>query len=479
MKQHILTLFRITALVVVIAGSHGAAYAQCTVPPGNAGEQFYNTTHNVMQYCNGSDWVNMGAIGGGGGGSGAGAPMIDQFAAAGAVITPVTIAATGNKWPDYLVCVNTAAEPIMIHLQNYSATVRYRDGASSFIYSFNPDGTFNNRDHVAANCGAAAGDINSICNDNRCGFFGGGVSGGSGGSDTLAGLSCSTSQIAKWNGAAWICAADEAGGGGSDTLAGLSCSTNEIAKWNGAAWVCAADDSGGGGAGCTGGRVHLQVWTSGAWACDNSISFHQCRDGTVFNLGSISAGSCAQACFGAGSSVLLADGGTKAIEDLQVGDAVVGRGGVTNTVIALKPTTLGDRKLYTINGTLKVTADHPAMTERGWGVLSRELYAQRYHNRTMAVTIEGGQEVAWETSFLPPEDMVEFGMGDKIAFGDQGFIEITDLTSETLSETTPLYTVALDGNGTLQLEGGFVFLGLSGKPASQSDSVALRRETDQ
>jgi hypothetical protein len=29
-----------------------------------------------------------------------------------------------------------------------------------------------------------------------------------------------------------------------DTLAGLSCSTDEIAKWNGSAWVCAADDSG-------------------------------------------------------------------------------------------------------------------------------------------------------------------------------------------------------------------------------------------
>ena len=38
------------------------------------------------------------------------------------------------------------------------------------------------------------------------------------------------------------------GGSGSDTLAGLSCATNEIPKWDGSAWACAAD---GGGTGVT------------------------------------------------------------------------------------------------------------------------------------------------------------------------------------------------------------------------------------
>ncbi len=34
--------------------------------------------------------------------------------------------------------------------------------------------------------------------------------------------------------------------GGFDTLASLSCANNEIAKWNGTAWACAADDAGSG-----------------------------------------------------------------------------------------------------------------------------------------------------------------------------------------------------------------------------------------
>lgn len=230
---------------------------------------------------------------------------------------------------------------------------------------------------------------------------------------------------------------------------------------------------------CAGGQKHMQVWTTGAYACDNALGFQQCQNGSIVSLGSVPGGSCAQACFGAGSQVLLPGGGTKAIEALEIGDQVVGRGGITNTVVALKPTTLGDRKLYTINGTLKVTADHPAMTERGWGVISRALYAQRYFNRSMPVTVEGGQETTWETSFLPPEEMVEFGIGDEIAFGDHGFQRITSLTSETLSGDTPLYTVALDGDGTFQLEGGYVFIGLSRSLVDQEQVGLMRQEKGQ
>ncbi|WP_456375440.1 hypothetical protein [Thiolapillus sp.] len=35
--------------------------------------------------------------------------------------------------------------------------------------------------------------------------------------------------------------------GDNDTLASLSCAANQIAKWNGSAWACAADDTGGAG----------------------------------------------------------------------------------------------------------------------------------------------------------------------------------------------------------------------------------------
>lgn len=100
--------------------------------------------------------------------------IIDQITASGTTVSSVTITKTDNKWPDYLICRNNDGDPVMIHLQRYSSSeVEYRDGNESYTYSFNSNGTYKERDFVAANCGAAANDINSICNANRCGFFAG------------------------------------------------------------------------------------------------------------------------------------------------------------------------------------------------------------------------------------------------------------------------------------------------------------------
>lgn len=51
------------ASVVALSFAH-PALADCSTPDGIEGDQIYNTTHDVMQFCNGTDWVNMGAAGG-------------------------------------------------------------------------------------------------------------------------------------------------------------------------------------------------------------------------------------------------------------------------------------------------------------------------------------------------------------------------------------------------------------------------------
>ncbi len=84
---------------------------------------------------------------------------------------------------------------------------------------------------------------------------------------------CAANQIAKWNGSAWTCATDATGGSGTVTSiatgAGLTggpitasgtvalaptqllpttaCANNQIPKWNGAAWICAAETAAGSG----------------------------------------------------------------------------------------------------------------------------------------------------------------------------------------------------------------------------------------
>ncbi|WP_435642127.1 DUF1566 domain-containing protein [Micavibrio aeruginosavorus] len=44
------------------------AGGSCTTPAGDEGDIVYNSTHHVMQYCNGTNWVPMGANGNGGAG---------------------------------------------------------------------------------------------------------------------------------------------------------------------------------------------------------------------------------------------------------------------------------------------------------------------------------------------------------------------------------------------------------------------------
>jgi hypothetical protein len=57
-------------LAVMTFGA-ASAYAACTSPAGTEGQQVYNTTHKIMQYCDGTNWIGMGSVGGSGGGGAA------------------------------------------------------------------------------------------------------------------------------------------------------------------------------------------------------------------------------------------------------------------------------------------------------------------------------------------------------------------------------------------------------------------------
>lgn len=56
LRKLLLACFALLAPVLV-----SSAHAACTTPSGNAGNVIFNSTHKVMQYCNGTNWVNTGA----------------------------------------------------------------------------------------------------------------------------------------------------------------------------------------------------------------------------------------------------------------------------------------------------------------------------------------------------------------------------------------------------------------------------------
>lgn len=72
-------------------------------------------------------------------------------------------------------------------------------------------------------------------------------------------------------------------------------------------------------------------------------------------------------CFAGDTQVLMADGSTRVIARISVGDQVLGVDGSANTVIGVETPLLGDRTLYGFDGGRPfVTAEHPFATEQGW-----------------------------------------------------------------------------------------------------------------
>ena len=131
--------------------------------------------------------------------------------------------------------------------------------------------------------------------------------------------------------------------------------------------------------------------------------------------------SCNWGCFPAGSKVLLEDNTTKNIEDMQMGDKVIGKDGIVNTVNKLMTPTFTDKAIYTINGSFEITGGHPVLTSGG---------AWKSCNAT------DGQEMH------PELNITELAVGDILvkdagnANGDTVNEEITTIEVRTESEIT-------------------------------------------
>ncbi len=131
--------------------------------------------------------------------------------------------------------------------------------------------------------------------------------------------------------------------------------------------------------------------------------------------------SCNWGCFPEGSKVLLEDNTTKNIEDMQVGDTVIGKDGIVNKVKTVMTPTFTDKAIYTINGSFEITGGHPILVKGGvW----------------KSCNASDGQEMH------PELDITELVVGDILikdagnANGDTVEEEITTLTVRTESEIT-------------------------------------------
>ncbi|MBL4703729.1 MAG: hypothetical protein JKY54_04360, partial [Flavobacteriales bacterium] len=132
-------------------------------------------------------------------------------------------------------------------------------------------------------------------------------------------------------------------------------------------------------------------------------------------------------CFIAGTKVRLADGTIQNIEDIGIGDVLVGMDNFSNTVTAFDHPLLGERKLYAINESSNfVTAEHPFMTTKGWKSIDPIATANENPNLQVEALTEGDVLVLWEGKTTPVQS-----------------IEASDA-----DPTTQLYNFILSGNST-------------------------------
>lgn len=137
-------------------------------------------------------------------------------------------------------------------------------------------------------------------------------------------------------------------------------------------------------------------------------------------------------CFVEGTKVLMADGTEKDIEKIQIGDVLLGLGGIRNSVVGFDHPKLGSRKLYAINqGAYFVTAEHPFMTTKGWKSIDPKATAR-----------ENG-----ELSVEP------LRIGDVLVGAGGNQVLISSIEAQSAAADTQLFNFKLDGNNTYHANG--------------------------
>jgi hypothetical protein len=135
-------------------------------------------------------------------------------------------------------------------------------------------------------------------------------------------------------------------------------------------------------------------------------------------------------CFVKGTQITLADGSTIAIENIAIGDRLVGRDKVINTVVQHIRPTLGERTLVSFNNGMPfITDDHPVLTIDGqWKSVDPEKTSSKYAAANLNVT--------------------QLNVGDVVATRDGAGFKIVSIEQHQAAADLQLYNFSLDGNNT-------------------------------
>lgn len=166
-----------------------------------------------------------------------------------------------------------------------------------------------------------------------------------------------------------------------------------------------------------------------------------------------SSTSSAQPCFLAGSLVQMADGSTKPIEDVKVGEKLLGAFGETNTVLALHRPLLGEALMCKINDEHSTTNHHPHISaDRKFYCGDPTTVNTRTYGRPHKVIDEQGQVVDRMLHGLRPSRVLKLDLGVELKTVE-GSRPVQKLETYSLPPETQLYNLVMSGSHTYHVDG--------------------------
>jgi len=229
---------------------------------------------------------------------------------------------------------------------------------------------------------------------------------------------------------------------------GLSCTTGAGQAGTCQAGVCGTPC---GPYFCTGCQVCAN--TNGGFCASVCTGGCTCPGG--YNCGS--DGSCQArtggGCFVAGTRVALADGTSKPVEEVAVGDLVLGRSGANRLLAVIRPA-LGARPLFALNGGIPfVTAGHPFLTEAGWKAVDPDATATEVPGLAVGRLAVGDRLLALAGLAVP---VGAGGSGaEEVEVRVEG-VALEALTAHAAAPATPLYNLRVAGDHTYVANGWLV-----------------------
>jgi hypothetical protein len=173
----------------------------------------------------------------------------------------------------------------------------------------------------------------------------------------------------------------------------------------------------------------------------------------ITNCGDISASTDINPCFLAGSLVQMADGSQKVIEEVRVGDTVLGAFGETNMILALHRPLLGSALMCKINDEHSTTNHHPHISaDRKFYCGNPALVSGSTYGHVHKVIDADGAIVDRMLHGLKKERILPLSVGVELKTVEGSRITKT-LETYAMPPDTQLYNLVVGGSHTYHVDG--------------------------